>query len=207
VTKILLLRHGHVEGIKPERFRGRADLALTERGRAEAQAVAGRVASGWRPRHVYTSPARRCIATAAAVAAACGLEPRVLDDLNDIDYGAWQSRSYDEVRAAEPELFAAWMTTPHLVGFPGGESLPDVVARTARALRFILARHAEETVVAVSHDSANRALLMQLLDQPLAAYWRLTQDPCCINEIDIVGGTIRVLRINETHHLAGIAGA
>jgi probable phosphoglycerate mutase len=201
---MLLVRHGHVEGIKPERFRGRADLALTERGRAEAQAVAGRIASAWSPSQIYTSPARRCIATAAAVGEACNLAPQVLDGLNDIDYGAWQLKSYDEARAADPALFAAWMTSPHLIRFPNGESLQDLLARTSEALRIILANHGDETIVAVSHDSANRALLIQLLDQPLSAYWRLAQDPCCINEIDIVGGTIRVVRINETHHLAGI---
>jgi probable phosphoglycerate mutase len=46
--------------------------------------------------------------------------------------------------------------------------------------------------------------LTQLLDQPLSTFWRITQDPCCLNEIDIVDGNVRVLRINETHHLAAI---
>jgi len=40
MTKILLTRHGHVEGILPERFRGRAELALTKKGVAEAEATA-----------------------------------------------------------------------------------------------------------------------------------------------------------------------
>jgi phosphoserine phosphatase len=44
MTKILLIRHGHVEGIKPERFRGRERLELTDQGRAEAAAVANRIA-------------------------------------------------------------------------------------------------------------------------------------------------------------------
>ena len=39
----------------------------------------------------------------------------------------------------------------------------------------------------VAHDSVNRALLLQLLDQPLAAYWKIVQDPCSLNEIEIVG--------------------
>jgi phosphoserine phosphatase len=58
----------------------------------------------------------------------------------------------------------------------------------------------------VGHDSVNRALLMQLLDQPLSSYWRLAQDPCCINEIDVVGWSIQVRRINETQHLREIEG-
>jgi Histidine phosphatase superfamily (branch 1) len=47
-----------------------------------------------------------------------------------------------------------------------------------------------ETVVAVAHDSVNRALLMQLLDQPLSSYWRVAQAPCCVNEIDIVDSRV-----------------
>ncbi len=100
--------------------------------------------------------------------------------------------------------FAAWFATPHLVRFPDGDSLQDLVARTSEALRFILAQHAGETIVAVGHESANRALLMQLLDQPLSSYWRLAQHPCCVNEIDVTEGKIRVIRINETHHLTGM---
>ncbi len=204
VTKILLVRHGHVEGIDPERFRGRADLPLTERGRAQAQAVAARIAAAWRPRAAYTSPMQRCIATGAAIARACALEPRIVEELNDIDYGAWQGRSYDEIRGLHPEAFARWFATPHLMRFPGGESLQDVVARAANALRLVLTQHGEDTIVLVAHDSVNRALLLQLLDQPLSAYWRLAQAPCCINEIDVLDGRICAWRVNETMHLDAI---
>jgi phosphoserine phosphatase len=201
VTKILLVRHGHVEGIRPERFRGRADLPLTAEGRAEAEQTARRIASAWRPEAVYTSPLSRGVATGAAIASACHIEARALDDLVDIDYGAWQFKTFDEARADDPDLFAAWFATPHLVRFPGGESLQDVVARTANALRHALARHDGATVVLVGHDSVNRALLLQLLDQPLSAYWRLAQSPCCINEIDIANGRVEILRVNDTQHL------
>jgi len=205
MTKILLTRHGHVEGIKPERFRGREPLDLTARGRAEAAAVARCLAEAWRPSHIYTSPMRRCIETATAVVEACGIAANTCDDLNDIDYGAWQFKTFAEAKAQNPALFAAWFATPHFVRFPNGESLQDLVARTADALRMVLARHADETIVLVGHDSVNRALLLELLDQPLSAYWRLAQEPCCLNEIDVTGATICIRRINDTHHLDAIA--
>jgi broad specificity phosphatase PhoE len=206
LTKILLVRHGHVEGIKPERFRGRSELPLTHRGVSEAQAVARRIASAWRPVMIYTSPMQRCIETGHAIAKACGVETQAIAELNDIDYGAWQSRSYEEIEKAEPQLFAAWFATPHLVRFPDGESLQDMVARTADALRLVLIRHVDDTVVLVGHTSVNRALLVQLVDQPLSAYWRLAQAPCCINEIDVVDGRVTVVRINETQHLDDLPG-
>jgi phosphoserine phosphatase len=201
MTKILLIRHGHVEGIKPERFRGRADLPLTERGDAEAHAVAQRIAAAWHPAKIYTSPMGRCVATGAAISRACKVTVEVCDDFNDIHYGAWQLRSYEEMRSQDPERFAAWFATPHLVRFPDGESLADLVRRTSKALQLVFSRHVHDTVVIVAHDSVNRAILLQLLGAPPSAYWRLAQEPCCINEIDIVGEQIRVVRMNDTCHL------
>ena len=201
MTKILLVRHGNVEGITPERFRGRQPLPLTARGRAEAQAVAKRVAGGWRPHKIYTSPLGRCVETGAAIAKACGAPTEVCDDLTDIDYGAWQFKTFDEARAADPALFTAWFATPHLVRFPSGESLQDLVARASNILRPVLSRHPDETIVLVGHDSINRALILQLIDLPLSAYWRIAQTPCCLNEIDVSDGKICAQRINETGHL------
>ncbi len=206
MTKLILVRHGHVEGIKPERLRGRRDLPLTAQGHAEAEAVARRTAQSWRPSHVYTSPLARCVATGAEIARACGVPATALATLNDIHYGAWEFVSYEDLQRAEPALFAAWFAAPQLVRFPDGESLQDVAARAADFLRFVLARHPDETVVAVGHDSVNRILLLHLLDMPLSCYWRLAQEPCCINEIDIARDRILVRRINETCHL-GLAGA
>jgi phosphoserine phosphatase len=206
MTTIILTRHGHVDGIRPKRFRGREDLTLTQRGEAETRAVAEHIAARWRPTKVFTSPLRRCVATGAAIASACHVEAVVFDGLNDLDYGSWQFKTYEEIEHTHPQLFAQWFAAPHLVRFPGGESLQDLVARTADALRFVLKHHVDDTVVLVGHDSVNRTLLLQLLDQPLSSYWRLAQDPCCINEIDVVGWSIHVRRINETQHLREIEG-
>jgi probable phosphoglycerate mutase len=119
----------------------------------------------------------------------------------DIDYGAWQMRSHAEVEAEAPEAFRRWKNAPQRVRFPDGESLQDLVARTGDVLRLVLERHASDTVVMVGHDSVNRAILLQFLDQPLSAYWRVAQSPCALNEIDVEGETIAVQRINDTGHL------
>ena len=206
MTKIVLTRHGHVDGIDPPRFRGRMDLPLTELGKKQAKALAARIAQTWKPIIVYASPLSRCVDTGTAVAQACGIALETVPDLIDLDYGAWQWRTYEDVAASEPAAFAAWMATPHLPRFPSGESLQDIVARSANALRMALARHPLDTdcVVMVGHDTINRALLLQLADQPLSAYWRLKQGPCCLNEIEIASGRISLHAINETHHLHGL---
>ncbi|HEV7548035.1 MAG: phosphoserine phosphatase [Rhodospirillaceae bacterium] len=201
MTKILLTRHGHVEGILPERFRGRAELALTKKGVAEAEALAARIARAWRPAVVYTSALQRCVVTGTIIANLCGAKAIPLEGLMDIDYGAWQMRTHDEIKAEAPKAYRLWRATPQRMRFPDGESLQDLVARTADVVRLVLERHPTDTVVMVGHDSVNRAILMQFLDQPLSAYWRLIQDPCTLNEVDVEGDDIRVQRINDTSHL------
>ena len=57
----------------------------------------------------------------------------------------------------------------------------------------------------VGHDSVNRALLLELLEQPLSGYWRLVQDPCCINEIDVNDANVRVRSMNETQRLDAVS--
>jgi phosphoserine phosphatase len=205
VPKILLTRHGHVEGISPERFRGQTELALTDKGLAEAAALAQRISRDWNPCAIYTSPLQRCVATAEAIAESTRATCQVLKSLIDLNYGAWQWHTFEEVRSHSPALFALWHFAPHLVRFPQGDSLQDLFARAADTIRLVLEHHHDETVVLVGHESVNRAILLQILDQPLSAYWRLVQDPCALNELDVTHSHSRVLKINDTSHLVNIS--
>jgi phosphoserine phosphatase len=98
MTKIILTRHGHVEGISPERFRGRTELPLTERGIRQARDTARRISATWRPACVITSPMGRCVATGEAIAEATGVGRATLSALNDLDYGRWQLRTRAEMQ-------------------------------------------------------------------------------------------------------------
>jgi phosphoserine phosphatase len=201
VTTILLVRHGHVPGIAPERFRGRTDIELTERGVAEARKTANWIARFWQPTIVYTSPLRRCMDTGAEIAGKSKVSVEILPSLNDIDYGRWLWRTHDAIAEECPELYQRWRKTPHLMRIPGGESLQELIARTSDALRLAIDKHSAETIVMVGHDSINRALLLQLLDQPLSAYWKLSQEPCAINAISLSPDGVMGVRMNETEHL------
>ena len=99
MTKIILVRHGHVEGISPPRFRGRTEVPLTELGMRQVRETARRIRGSWRPAAIYTSPMGRCVATGEAISQEVGVGHQSLDGLNDLDYGAWQWRTYDEIQA------------------------------------------------------------------------------------------------------------
>ncbi len=199
---IVLTRHGQVEGIDPPRFRGRMELALTDTGRRQAKALAAAVARRFKVDAVLTSPMQRCRDTGAAIAEACGVTGTVLPGIDDFDYGQWQWKTHAEALAEFPREFALWKSAPQWMRFPGGESLQDVASRTADALRGLRDQHRGETIVLVAHDSVNRIVLLQALDMPLSAYWRIEQEPCCINELFIGDdGAVKVLSVNDIAHL------
>jgi broad specificity phosphatase PhoE len=205
MTKIVLVRHGHVDWIAPERFRGRAELPLSGLGERQAEALGRRVAQSWRPDVLYTSPLSRCVRTGEAIARATGARAEVLDILADTDYGQWQGLTHDEVRARWPEEHRLWFEAPELALIPDGETLADVLVRAVGVLQLVLRKHRGRTVVLVGHDSINRVLLLHCLGLPLARYWRIRQEPCCVNEIGVDGEVFTVHRLNETHHTLGVS--
>src|SRR2546428_425256 len=90
--------------------------------------------SGW-PRNslglaaVYSSPLGRAMATAQPIAAAAGVEPIYVDGLAELDFGAFEGRTFAEIAATDPALYERWMAEPTTVQFPGGESYADLKAR------------------------------------------------------------------------------
>jgi phosphoserine phosphatase len=203
MTKIILTRHGHVEGITPERFRGRLDLALTALGQRQIAVTSRRINATWKIGAIYTSPMNRCVITGETIARPSGLTVKPLAGLNDIDYGAWQGLTHDEAKARWAAEVATWFRAPHLAQPPGGETLQDVLARAAATLRAVTRDHPDDTVVLVGHDSVNRVILLHVPELPLSRYRLFKQEPCTINELDFIDGAFSVRTINETYHLTG----
>ena len=201
VTKVLLVRHGHVEGIDPPRFRGRNDLPLTSLGLRQAEAVGQRIAERWEPVAVYSSPIGRAIHTAEAIAHPLELAVRPEPDIIEIDYGQWTGLSHDDVASSWPTEAKLWFRAPDVAHIPGGEALSDVFARVSRGMRNLVRRHRNETIAVVGHEAINRVVLLYALELPLSHYWRFKQDPCCINELDFRTDSCIVCSINDMSHV------
>lgn len=198
MTRILLIRHGHVAGIVPKRFRGRTDLPLSEEGREQARKAAAYIASRYEPAAIYSSPLQRCRDCASALADRLSMpSPEVRPGLNDIDYGLWQGRLAAEVAEAEPERYAQWQGAPQSLTFPQGESLARVSDRARADLATLAERHAGQTIAVYSHDSVIRVILLGALAAPFSVYHRLQIDPCSLSELLSGPDGDTVVHINE----------
>jgi alpha-ribazole phosphatase len=198
---ILLLRHGETALNREGTLRGHLDVPLTEHGRAEAEALARRVASEYTIARIYCSPLQRALETAAPIAARCGLEVKPDPAFIDIDYGGWAGRSTDEMTPEEARRFREWERDPS-VPLPGAEP-PSVVQE--RVLRALVERAVDGEVAAiVSHDAVLQLALAGLAVLPLAGYRSLLQHTATLNEVVFLGDAWQVTRFNSLGHLADL---
>ena len=201
MTRLILVRHGETEWNRVERFRGRADVQLNRTGLAQAEVTARRIRAGWQVTAVYCSPLSRAARTAQAIATPFQLAATSLQDLIDIDYGEWQGKSPEEVASLWPDLLSAWYEKPHTMRIPGGESLDDIRVRCGRAVRQIAAQHQGSSAAVVGHTVINRVILLDILNLGNDRFWRIRQDTCAINEIEVEGDEFTLVSMNDTCHL------
>ncbi|GLY20808.1 bifunctional RNase H/acid phosphatase [Micromonospora sp. NBRC 101691] len=202
-TRLVLVRHGQTEWTAQRRYSGRGDVPLSERGRDQARATAARVAAlAPTVAAVVSSPLSRCTATARPIAVALGGVPlRTSDDLVECDFGAWEGRTFAEVRQDWPGELDAWLAST-AVAPPDGESFTDVTVRVRRALRGLLDAYPGETVVVVSHVSPIKILLRDALAAGDAFLHRLYLDPAGVSVLDVwADGGVAVRSVNDTAHL------
>lgn len=202
-TRLLLVRHGETEYTAQRRYSGRGDVPLTARGVEQARATAARVAA-LAPdlAAVVTSPLSRCTATAETIAAAAGGAPVVVEpDLIECDFGAWEGRTFAEVRAQWPTEMEAWLASTS-VAPPNGESFVQVADRLRRARSKLLRAYPGQAVAVVSHVSPLKLMLRDALAAGDAFLHRLYLDPAGISIVDSwPDGGVAVRVVNETGHL------
>ncbi|MGK5672746.1 bifunctional RNase H/acid phosphatase [Micromonospora sp. URMC 106] len=205
-TRLILVRHGETAYTEQRRYSGRGDVPLSERGRAQARATAARVA-GLAPSvaAVVSSPLSRCTATAEAIAGALGGVPvRREDDLVECDFGAWEGRTFAEVREGWPGEMDAWLASTR-VAPPEGESFVEVAERCRRAVDGLCRAYPGETVVVVSHVSPIKLVLRDALAAGDGFLHRLFLDAAGISVLDMwPDGGVAVRTVNDTAHLAGV---
>ena len=201
-----LIRHGQTDWNAEGRYQGQTDSQLSTLGRAQAGQLARALAS-----HplaaVYSSPLSRALHTAQAIAAPHGLPVRTVDLLREIGLGVWERLTELEINEKFGRVLEVRRLDPLGVIPHGGETLAAVQARGMQAVSEIIARHPGETVAAVAHGAVNKMIILAALDAPHGSVFSIRQDNGAINVLEFAGGRARVMSLNETSHLDGLATA
>jgi probable phosphoglycerate mutase len=178
-------------------------LHLSDSGRAQAQAVADRIAAVPKVDAVYSSPLERTRETAAPIAKAHGLRVRTDKGLLELDIGAWTG--WELKRAAKTPEWKAVQQRPSAFRFPDGESFLEMQGRIVDAVERLRSAHPGGTVVAVSHADPIKAAAADAVGTPLDLFQRIVISPCSVTAILYGDGPPMTLTVNSTGDLKSLA--
>jgi broad specificity phosphatase PhoE len=196
-----------VVGAETHRFIGHLDVPLSPLGIAQIEALAGRL-RGIALDAIYCSDLTRTRHSAEILAAPHRLVPVHDPALREFAMGEWDGLTAEQIRARDARAFDAWMADVGRFQFPGGESLPDLVARAVPAFEALVARHPGGTVALVAHGGSNRAILCHALGLGPERLLALGQDYAALSILERTAGrwALRLLNYCEPLAREGPAG-
>jgi alpha-ribazole phosphatase/probable phosphoglycerate mutase len=201
-TQVDLLRHG--EPVGGRRYRGQTDDPLSDKGWQQMRAaVAGR--DDWDV--IYSSPLRRCQAFAAELAAQRSLPLTTDARLQEIGFGAWEGRTPDELRVADPLRLERFWRDPIGNRPEGAETLASFQARVAAAWQAILDTHPGKRILVVGHAGITRLILSVVLGAPLEHLFRIQVDNAALTRIRVQGRGAHAFPVLVFHGRTGGPGA
>ncbi len=204
MRELYLVRHGETEWARLGRHTGRTDIPLTERGRAQANAVAAKLA-GVRFAAVVSSPLSRALDTARLAGFADVVTTD--DDLLEWDYGELEGRTSAEIRGDIPD-WTIWRGP-----VPGGEDAEDVAARVDRFIGRVLAPEGlraagasmsgsghpahDGPILAFAHGHVLRVLAARWLERPPTDGGMFSLSTATVSVLGWEHGAPVVVRWNE----------
>lgn len=200
MTTVLLVRHGLTAATGHALSGWTPGVALDDRGRAQATALADRLAAVPLAA-IVTSPLERCRQTADTVAGTGEGRPPVTEDVRfaECRYGDWTGKPLKKL-AREP-LWRVVQAHPSAVRFPGpdGESMLDVQHRAVSAVREWNDRlGGDATYLVCAHGDVIKSIVADSLGLHLDLSQRIQADPCSLTVIRYTRLRPFLLRTNDT---------
>lgn len=202
-TRIILVRHGETDWNADGRIQGHLPVPLNTRGRAQARAVAERLADVAFDA-LYSSDLLRALETAEALALRCRREIRHEARLREWDLGVLAGLTRAEAARLHPEVYAAIRARTVDFHIPGGESIRRRAARMYAAVEEIADRHPGGTVVVVSHGGTLGDCYRRAAGLDLADRGHVELHNAGINRIGVAGPAWGLDAWGEAAHLEGI---
>jgi broad specificity phosphatase PhoE len=202
MATFFLIRHAACEGLG-YRINGRMQgVLLTEKGKQEAQQLAERLAHA-AISAIYSSPLERAQATTQAIANRLNLSWQTDNELNEIDYGEWTGKRYEELKDL-PE-WKEYNSRRCSAQIPGGESMRELVERVRLAVTRIAKQNMEQVVAVVSHGDWIRAAVTGFIGVSLDQLRRFQVDPASVSVLRVEDWGATLVRWNDTGPIENVS--
>ncbi|WP_417910320.1 histidine phosphatase family protein [Candidatus Electronema sp. PJ] len=193
-TCLYLLRHGPAAALPGCLLGSRTDAPLSGQGLLRLNSLIEphlQAVETW-----YCSPLLRARQTLAYLGEqGCQIEHAIYDQrLQEIDFGAWELRTFSEIAAADPARIEAWQRYTDFT-FPEGEAVADFIQRVQAMLGILSTAGSKVGVVA--HGGVIRTMICLALGLPPSMYLLFDVQPAALTILDVFsnGGVLRGLNL------------
>lgn len=170
MLNIYLIRHGETAwNADNNRYCGRTDIPLTEKGLKQAETLRQQLVSiKWDG--VFSSPLQRAHTTAQIASGAAVTKD---DRLIEADFGMWEGKTKEEFLAENAQLWTNWMNDPANNRAGGtGETGAQIVQRVDDFFQSLQKQYSSGNFLVAAHNGVNRLYLSHKLGMPLSNYRR-----------------------------------
>jgi alpha-ribazole phosphatase/probable phosphoglycerate mutase len=168
MLNIFLIRHGETAwNADNNRYCGRTDLPLTEKGLKQAEAVREQL-KGFTWDGVFSSPLQRAFTTAQIASGATVVKD---DRLIEADFGLWEGKTKAAFMAENAQRWKNWMNDPAGNRAGGtGETGAEIVQRVDEFFQSLQRQYQSGNFLVAAHNGVNRLFLAYKLGMPLRNY-------------------------------------
>ncbi len=197
--RLYLVRHGETAGQSSIRYHGATDVPLSDEGRMQVEKLRPLVRDLEISALVH-SPLSRAVESASILQSALGRPPAIVEsdeDLREVNFGAIEGMTAEEIEAAMPEWYRAW-SDGEVDGYPDGDRIDEFRARVARAVLGVVERHPAGDILLVAHKGIVKIAISTLCgvsaaeirswDIDLGSLWVLrAMEPWTLERKNVVG--------------------
>ena len=194
MTTFFLIRHASCNGLGQTLWGRTPGICLNQTGELQAQRLADRF-KNLTLDAIYSSPLERALQTAEVFARSMKLEVRRSDAVNEIDFGEWTGKTFDELSV--DEQWRRFNGHRSMTTIPGGESFLEVQNRIVKEIDALAQQHGEARVALVSHADVIRAAVAYFAGTPIDLIERFVISPCSVSVVAVDEESARVLTINN----------
>ncbi|GBF37271.1 histidine phosphatase superfamily [Leptospira johnsonii] len=163
---------------------GRKEVSLSKEGIKEIQIIEGKIREKFLKGKVYISPSKQCRETFDALRFPKEIQPEFREELQELDFGEWEGRSFSELAEANLESLKKFADFSPSFQLPKGESLNDFQTR-AEVFKDHILSTSDHSVFILSHGGILSLLLCSFLSLPYSFYTKFKIAPSTLIYLDI----------------------
>lgn len=196
MLEFILIRHGETEINRSKLYCGWNDVELNDRGIKEAERLREKL-SGEKIDLIYSSDLKRCLQTSEIINSDHSVPIISSYGLREINFGAWQNISYEDIRSLYPEEYEKWKNDWLSYRIPGGESMIDFHERVTKTTDEIIEVYKDKKLLIVTHSGPVKCILSKYIGENITTHWHFQVSLGSLTRIEFVDGFAVLTDMNQ----------